>query len=214
VAFSRWLAAACLGLAAGSGSPAQQGEFGAAAGYGAYRNASVYAPAGKAAAGFRNRFVFSLVLGEDLYQRLAGEARYTYQDGDPFLEAAALQTNIQGQSHAFHYDLLFHVRERAAKLRPFVAVGGGVKIYRPSGPENPDHPLGEIARLTTSTDAAPLMTAGGGVKYSLRRDLLLRVDFRDYITPFPKNLIAPAPFGTARGIFHQLTAMVGISYRF
>src|SRR5271169_640535 len=43
----------------------QSWEIGAAAGYGLYHAASVYAPDGKATAGIRNRFTLSGVLGQD-----------------------------------------------------------------------------------------------------------------------------------------------------
>src|SRR5690348_730111 len=85
----------------------QQWEVGATIGYGVYRNGSVYAPAGKVTAGVRNRFVAGAVFGEDLYEHISGELRYLYQDGDPFVSARGTQGNIQGQSHAVHYDLLF-----------------------------------------------------------------------------------------------------------
>lgn len=193
---------------------AQDWEIGAASGYGIYRNGSIYAPGGKATAGFRNRFVFSATLGEDMYEHLSGELRYTYHDGDPFIVAGGAQTNLQGQSHAFHYDLLFHFRSRHEKIRPYVAVGAGAKFFVVSGPENPSQPFTKIGLLTTHDEAKALLVAGGGVKLHVSRNVIVRFDFRDYITPFPKKLIAPAPFGTARGIFHQFTPMAGVSYVF
>jgi len=193
---------------------AQQWEIGVASGYGLYRNGSVYAPAGKVVAGFRNRFVFSATLGEDLNKRLAGEFRYTYQDGDPFLSKGETKANIQGQSHAFHYDVLVHLTAAPRRIRPYVAAGIGAKLFVVSGPENPAQPLREIARLVSRDEFKPLVTGGAGLKIRLSRRVLARIDFRDYITPFPKKLIAPAPYGTARGIFHQFTPMAGLSYVF
>jgi hypothetical protein len=192
----------------------QQWEIGAAGGYGIYRNGSIYAPAGKAAAGFRNRFTVSAVLGEDIREHVGGEFRYTFQDGDPFLAAGGTKTNIQGYSHSFHYDALFHFRPRREKIRPYVAVGIGAKLFVVSGPENPSAPLREIGRLTAHDEFKPLVTAGGGVKVRISNRVTLRFDFRDYITPFPKKLIAPAPLATGRGIFHQYTPLAGISYVF
>lgn len=192
-------------------APAQW-EVGVAVGYGIYRNASVYAPAGKAAAGFRNRFTVGAVIGEDLYNRVGGEFRYTYQDGDPFVAAAGVKTNVQGQSHAFHYDFLFHVRERGARIRPYAIAGVGAKLFVVSGPASPVQPLENIVRLTTESDFKPLVTGGGGVRMMLGKHVVLRLDFRDYITPFPKKVIAPAPLGTARGIYHMFTPMVGLSW--
>ncbi len=193
---------------------AQEWELGGAAGYGIYRNGSITAPAGSATAGIRNRFAVGAVLTENMYEHLSGELRYTYHDGDPFLQAAGVKANVQGQSHAFHYDLLFHSRPHRAKLRPFVAVGAGVKQYNVSGPGNPSQPLASIGLLTSTNQFKPLISLGGGVKYRAGEHLLLRFDFRDYITPFPKAIITPAPGATAGGFFHQFTPLAGISYAF
>ena len=58
------------------------------------------------------------------------------------------------------------------------------------------------------------MTVGGGVKYRLSRHVLVRADFIDYMTAFPKRQIAPAGNNTARGIFQQFTPLFGLSYTF
>ena len=198
---------ACLALA----SPAQQWEIGAGAGYGLYRNGTVDAPAGMATAGLRNRFAISVAVGEDLYRYVSGEFRYTYHDGDPFLEAGSAKANVQGQSHAFHYDVLVHTRAEGERWRPFLAAGIGAKLFRVTGPENPNQALGDIARLKAHDQFRPLITGGGGLEYRLSGRLLLRVEFLDYITPFPGKVIQPAPFGTGRGILHQFTPMIGLS---
>jgi len=192
-------------------TPAQQWEIGAGAGYGIYRNVSVDAPAGVATAGVRNRFAITAVFGEDLYRYVSGEFRYAYQDGDPFLQSGSVKANVQGQSHAFNYDLLFHTRARGARLRPFFAAGIGAKLFRVTGPENPNQALSDIARLRANDEFRPLVTAGGGVKLRMAHNLLLRLEFLDYIAPFPKKVIQPAPLGTARGILHQFTPMIGLS---
>jgi hypothetical protein len=57
-------------------------------------------------------------------------------------------------------------------------------------------------------------TAGGGIKYRLLPHMLLRAEFRDYITTFPRQEIVPAPHNTARGIFEQFTPLFGLSYTF
>jgi hypothetical protein len=201
-------------LLAFAGACPAQWELGAAAGYGLYRNASVYALEGKAAAGVRNRFALSVVLSEERFERIGGELRYTYQDGDPFLRSGGVQTNLQGQSHALHYDVLVHFRRPEARLRPYFAAGVGAKLFVVTGPPNPTAPLGGIARLTTHDDLRWLATPGFGLKWYARRGLCVRVDFRDYITPFPKKLIAPAPLATPRGFLQQFTPLVGVSYVF
>src|ERR1051326_2032232 len=100
-------------------------EFGGAFGYGVYRNGTIFGAGTSADAGIRNRFAAGWVVGEDLYNHLSGEIRYLYHDGHPFLSTSSVKSDIQGQSHAFHYDLLYHPTGRDRRLRPFVAGGVG-----------------------------------------------------------------------------------------
>jgi hypothetical protein len=187
---------------------AGQWEIGASFGYGIYRNGTLFAPAGQARAGIRNRFALSVAIGENLYSRLSGEFRYTYQDGDPFIEAAGVQTNLQGQSHAFHYDLLLHARPRWARIRPYLAGGLGVKWFVVTGPENPSQPFSKIGLLTATRQVEPLVSVSRG------GHARLRFDFRDYITRFPDKIIQPAPQGTGHGMLQQFTPMAGVSFGF
>ena len=193
---------------------AQQYELGATIGYGWYRNGTVIAPGGKAAAGFGNRFTAGAILGEDLYEHISGELRYLYQDGDPFLSSGGRKVNIQGQSHAVHYDLLFHVRKREERLRPYGTVGGGIKYFRTTGPAPQPQPFPAIASLVNNNQVRWLVTAGAGIKYRLARHAVLGGEFLDYISPCPNRLFIPARNGTGRGIFHQFTPMFGLSYSF
>jgi opacity protein-like surface antigen len=192
----------------------QQYEIGGILGYGFYRAATVYTPAGDATAGIRNRFAAGAVVGEDLYQYISGELRYLYQDGDPFVSSGSLRGNENGGSHAFDYSLLFHLKPREAKLRPFFAIGAGAKYYRVNGPEPQTQPLPAIVTLTNQSQWQFLTTVGVGIKYRWKDHVLLRADFRDYITPFPKNIFVQAQGGTDRGLFEQFTPSVGISYWF
>ncbi len=191
-----------------------QWEIGGGAGYGIYRKVSMYAPAGKAAAGIRSRFTLTGILGEDLYDRLGGEFRYTYQDGDPFIEQGAVQANVQGQSHAFTYNALFYVSGRSSRVRPYILAGIGAKQYVVTGPENPSQPLAGIGFLTSTSEWKPVVAPGIGVKVRLTDSVTMRADVMDYISPFPKKIIAPAPGGTPRGLFQQITPMFGLSYSF
>jgi hypothetical protein len=191
-----------------------QFEMGGTLGYGWYRDARVNSPGGTATAGIRNRFVAGAVVCEDLYDHASGELRYLYHDGDPFVAAGAARGNIQGQSHTFTYDVLFHVRPRDYRLRPYVAAGAGGKFYRTTGPEPSPQPIPQIVSLVHTDQWRLVVDVGFGVKYRLRRHLLVRADFRDYITPFPKALFAAAENGTDRGLFQQFTPLFGISYSF
>lgn len=206
----KWKLAAVLWATACYAGPF---EIGGMAGYGSYRNGTVFAPAGTATAGISNRFVLGAVLGEDLYPHLSGELRYLYQDGDPFVSAGSGRGSIQGQSHAVHYDLLIEARRREYRLRPYVIVGAGMKYYRTTGPAPLVQPLPGIVTIVNRNEVSPLFTAGVGVRYRLRDHVYVRVDFLDYLTPFPSNLFVGAPGSTESGIFHQLTPTIGITFR-
>jgi opacity protein-like surface antigen len=193
---------------------AQQYELGGAFGYGVYRDVSVISPGGTATAGIRNRFATGVVFCENLFEHVSGEMRYLYQDGDPFLSTGTARGNIQGQSHAFNYDVLFQARGRKARIRPYVAVGVGAKYYVTTGPAPVPQPMPKIAGLVGANQWRALVTGGAGVKFRLTDHILVRADFRDYITAFPTRLIVPAANGTDHGIFNQFTPLVGVSYVF
>lgn len=204
---------AALLLAGAAGNLLAQGwETGAGGGYGLYRNGSVWAPAGTVTAGVRNRFTITSWLGENSSGRLSGEVRYTYQDGDPFLESGGLRTNVQGQSHAFHYGLLLHLRDKNATLRPYLTAGLGAKLYEVTGPESLYPPFTDIARLRAVSEWKPLVVAGGGIRLRAGSNLDLRIEVSDYITPFPKAVIEPVAYATARGLLHQFTPSVGVAF--
>jgi len=207
----KWLAAAVL--AAGACS-AQQYEVGGTIGYGWYRDGTIYGAGASAQAGIRNRFAAGFAIGEDLYEHISGEVRYLYQDGHPFLSSGGTKEDIQGQSHAFSYAMLFHVARRERRLRPFLELGAGAKGYIIAGPPPAPQLLANLGTLTTQDEWKFLVTAGGGLKYRLARRVLLRADFIDYMTAFPKRQIAPAGNNTARGIFQQFTPLFGVSYTF
>jgi hypothetical protein len=193
---------------------AQEYEVGGVVGYGFYRDATVYTPNGDATAGIRNRFAAGFVACQNMYEYISGEFHYLYQDGDPFVSSGSVRGNINGQSHAFDYSLLLHARPREAKLQPFFEIGAGAKYYRETGPAPQSQPLPNIVTLTSANEWRFLTTVGVGVKYRWTRHMLLRADFRDYITPFPKSIFVQAQGGTDRGLFQQLTPSVGISYVF
>jgi hypothetical protein len=201
-------------LLCGAPCLAQRYELGATIGYGIYRNGSIYAPDGKAQAGIRNRFATGAVFSEDLYEHVSGELRYLFHDGHPFLSSGSIKSDIQGQSHTFTYELLFHPKGRERRMRPFFAAGAGAKGYVIAGPAPFPQALPGIARLTTQDEWKPVVSLGGGVKFRLYKNLVIRGDFRDYLTTFPRQQILPAPNGTARGIFQQFTPLFGVSYAF
>jgi hypothetical protein len=189
-------------------------EIGGNVGYGLYRDGSVYSPVGVASAGILNRFAAGAVFGQDLYEYISGEIRYEYQDGHPYLNYNGTRTDIQGQSQTLTYDMLFHFKPRESRWRPFLAAGGGAKGYLTSGPAPYPQPIPNIATLNNTDQWKFVVSVGGGIKYVVQTHILLRLDFRDYITTFPSSLIKPAPHNTARGVFEQFTPLFGVSYLF
>jgi len=203
-----------LALLVATAAFAQQWEVGGAFGYGWNRNLRVNGPGAEATVGIRNRFVAGAVLTEDLYEHVSGEVRYTYHDGDPFLRLGSRTANVQGQSHSFTYDTLLHLRDRDRRLRPFVSAGIGAKLYRTTGPSPSVQPAPSVAFLAESSQWRLLVSVGAGVSYRFPNHLIVRADFRDYITPAPSKLFVPAAGATVRGLVHQFTPMVGLGVWF
>ena len=192
----------------------QQYEIGANIGYGVYRNGTIYSLSETAQAGIRNRFAAGIVLGDEFSNYVSAEFRYLYQDGHPFLQAPGVKSDIQGQSGALTGELLFHFKTREHRFRPFLAGGSGAKGYIIAGPAPFPQPIPQVASLTSNDVWKVVFSAGGGVKFRLIQHVLLRAEFRDYLTTFPRQEIVPAPHNTARGVFEQVTPLFGVSYTF
>ncbi len=211
---ARFIAIAFLAAFLTASTPAQQYEIGADIGYGFYRNGTIYSNGGNAQAGIRNRFAAGLIIGEDFSRYVSFEFNYLYHDGHPFLQTAGVKADIQGQSQTLTPELLFHFKDRTHRWRPFLEGGAGAKGYIIAGPSPFPQPIPQIASLTTNDIWKVVFSAGGGVKYRLTDHILLRGEFLDYLTTFPRQQIVPAPNNTARGIFEQFTPLFGISYTF
>jgi opacity protein-like surface antigen len=193
---------------------AQQYEMGADIGYGLYHDGTIFSPEGNLQAGIRNRFAAGIFLGDEFSKYVSGEFQYLYQDGHPFLQGLGVKADIQGQSHALTCDLLFHFKTREHRWRPFLLGGAGGKEYDIAGPEPFPQPIPQVASLIANDVWKVVLSAGGGVKFRLLPQMLLRVEFRDYLTTFPRQQIVPAPHNTARGIAEQFTPLFGVSYTF
>ncbi len=198
-------------IGSGPGLLAQQWEIGGAAGFGLPREAGVSGPSIAGNAGFSNGVAFGAVAGNNMYGRLGGEARYTYRASDLKLTAAGQSVGLNGEAHAIHYDLLLHAAPAKAIVRPFLAGGAGVKLFRGTGTERSFQPLSEIAVLSRTSEAKPLVSVGGGVKIALSDHALVRFDLRDYASPFPEKLIAPRRGVNLNGWLHDFVFLVGIS---
>jgi opacity protein-like surface antigen len=206
----KWVVAVLFAVSA-FGQPR---EIGADFGYGIYRDGTIFSDAGTAQAGVRNRFAAGIVLGYEFSTYVSGEFHYLYHDGHPFLQAPGVKADIQGQSHALTCDLLFHFKTAAHRWRPYLDGGAGAKQYAIAGPEPFPQPAPQFASLTTNDVWKTVFSVGGGLKFRPRSHVLLRAEFRDYLTTFPRTQIVPAPHNTARGIFQQFTPLFGAAYTF
>jgi hypothetical protein len=190
---------------------AQQWEFGGVAGGGFLNTVGVTAPAGTATAGFQSGAAFGGFLGYNSNRHLGGEIRYGYLQSNLKLSGNGADATFSGVSHVVHYDVILHTSGRNSKMQLFAAFGGGMKIFKGTGTEAAYQPLSQFGYFTKTQSVKPMASIGAGVKWSIAKRVFLRTEFRDYITAFPKDIIAPAP-GTKYGsILNDFVPMVGLS---
>jgi hypothetical protein len=204
---------AALAILAAAAS-AQNYEIGAAMGNGGYHNATITAPSGQAQAGMGDAIAPSVVVCDDMYNHVSGEFRYLYQGGQPFVSLGAVKGTMAGKSHTFVYDVLVQVRGRQRRVRPYFAIGAGVKGYVTPGPAPSPEPLPKVAALMGKSQWTLVGSAGGGIKVKVQEHILLRFDIRDYVTQLPKQQISPATGATVSGLLQQITPMGGVSFTF
>jgi hypothetical protein len=188
-------------------------DLGFGAGYGFYKNVTATNAAGEASVGFKPGIAFGAFAGNEINRWLAGEARYTYRQNDARAKAGGVEAKFDAESHVLNYDFIFHLAPRRAPVRPFLAAGAGVKIYRGTGRETAFQPLNSFVALTRTTQIAPLVSVGGGVKIELNPLLSLRVEARDYASTLPDQVIAPVPGARVSGWLHDIVPMIGLSFQ-
>lgn len=206
------LAIGCLALGLASPAAAQQWEVGAMGGGGFYLNNSVSGTAGKGNVGFSPGYSAGGWLGHSSNGRLGGEIRYLFQRNNLKANSPTESASFGGQSHQFHYDVVWHTNTREDRVRPFVAVGGGFKGYRGTGRERAFQAASNVAILSRTAEWKPMLTFGAGVKWQVGSRLMLRAEVRDFVTPFPKEVILPTPGNKVSGWVHDITPLIGLSY--
>jgi hypothetical protein len=194
---------------------AQGYEIGANIGYGVYHDGSIFSADGTAQAGILNRFAAGIVFGDEFSDYVSAELQWLYHDGHPYLTFQGTRTDIQGNSEALTYNFLFHFKKvEGSRWRPFLEGGAGAKEYVIAGPAPNPQPAPQIATLTTNDVWKMVFVPGAGVKLHVIKHMDMRVEFRDYLTTFPRQQIVPATHNTARGVFGQFTPLFGMSYVF
>jgi hypothetical protein len=203
-----------LALAGVPAALAQKWEFGGGVGGGFYTSHDISGPAGSAAGKFSSNVAASGWLANSSDKAWGGELRYDYQRGEAQLSSSGTTATFAAQTHAVHYDVQLHFAPREATVRPFIAFGGGFKLYQGTGTEVVSQPLSKIGLLTKTTDIKPLVGAGAGLKVSVSRSIGLRAEVHDYFTPFPDKVIAPALGAKAGGWIQDIVVSFGLSILF
>jgi hypothetical protein len=190
----------------------QRWEIGGLGGYGWYHDATITNQGGSASVGIAPKGSIGAVFGEDMYKYIGGEVRWMYILGQPQVRANGIELARPGFSNVVHYDLLVHVAPQEAKLRPFVAVGGGVRVYSVSRRDlDRNTPFGYPR---SRNDAQALISAGAGVKYLVAHGLQLRLDFRTYMTPVPGDIFRLPGSSITHGWLYNFVPSVGVGYVF
>jgi hypothetical protein len=199
-----------VALAAPGTVLAQKWEVGGFAGGGFYKNASVSSPAGSGDVGFKNAAVFGGAIGSNMYRFVGGELRYEYRMGDQFVKSGGTEATFANRTHSIHYDFLIHFAEEGSFIRPFVSAGGGVRIFEGTGKETAAQPLSRLALLTRTTETKGLGVVGGGLKIKVAPGVAFRAEVHDFISPFPRQVIAPSVNAKISGILHDVVATFGV----
>lgn len=157
-------------------------------------------------------FSGGFIMGQNLADRWGGEFRYIYFRNDLELSGGGQSADLGAQSHAIHYDVLYYFKDADARVRPYVAGGFGMKYWQGTGQEDPFQPLSNLALLTATSEVTPMGDFGVGVKFRIGRRAVFRVEFRDYITPVPKEVIAASPGADLDGLLHHWAPLFGVSW--
>ena len=192
---------------------AQKWEFGGGAGGGFYSSQDITGAPVPGSATIAPGMAASAWLDNNLGRIWGGELRYDYQGGDLRVSSQSTTASFASRTHAVHYDFLLHVASRNARVRPFVAFGGGVKLYQGTGTEVVAQPLNFLALLTRTGETRGMGSVGAGIKINGRR-FGFRAEVHDFMTPFPTNVIAAAPNASIGGWVHDFAVDFGLSVLF
>jgi hypothetical protein len=195
---------------------AQKWEVGGAVGGGFYTSDNITIPGATASvsAKIQSDLVGSVWVGNYSSGKWGGELRYDYQMGNLELTQGSTQPTFAAHSQDIHYDFLYHFMGGESRVQPFVAFGAGIKLYQGTGTQVAYQPLSNFALLTQAQDLVGMASAGVGVKFKLASHVMLRLDVHDYISPFPKQVIAPALGAKASGWIQDFVPMAGFAFVF
>lgn len=191
---------------------AQKWELGGGGGYGFSTSHDATRPTETAKAKIKPGAAAGFWLSNNTSARWGGEIRYTYQMGQLQLKQNSTEATFDSESHSMNYDFQWHATDADSASRPYVAFGGGVKVFRGTGAEQLTQPLSRFALLTKTQEVQGMASIGVGIKTKIGEHWQFRVDVHDYITPFPKDVITPNLGTSIGGMLHNIVPMVGISW--
>jgi hypothetical protein len=192
---------------------AQRYEFGMQGGTTIYFSQQISNSRGSVDAGFSPGWTAGFTLGNNMYEHVGGEIRYSYLNNGMKLTGGSATAKFAGEAHAIHYDLLLQGRS-SSRVRPYFAFGAGAKIYRGTGAEQAFQPLSDIAILTKTQGVQPLISVGGGLKVRISDNMLFRFDVHDYLTPFPTKVITPVAASSSAGWLNNIVPTAGLTFTF
>jgi len=192
----------------------QQWEFGGLGGAGFLGTANASSPIGSATTGFQTGLAAGAFFGQNLYPHVSGELHYEFLQSGLEIKSGGQQATFSGVSHLLHYDVILHTNKKGSRMQYFVALGGGMRLFRGTGTEEAYQPLYQVGYLTKTQQMKPMASVGAGVRFTLTQHMFLRTEFRDFITPFPNQVIAPAPGSKFASILMDFVPMVALSYEF
>ncbi len=194
---------------------AQKWEVGFGAGGSFLTSETITNPAGNANATRDPGLALSAWVDNNIGSGLfGGELRYDHEMGDLKLSSGGTSTTFASQSNAVHYDFLVNFASSESAVRPFVAVGGGVKWYSGTGTEQVYQPLSNIAVFSDVRDLRAMASVGAGIKFNIAKSTMLRLEVHDYMTPFPSKLIAPVSGSSVSGWLQDFVVSAGVSFSF
>lgn len=205
----------CLTLALSSPLFAEGGyEIGALGGFTSYRKVKVSNPERSGKVGPREGPAGGFLLGQSIGDRWGGEFRYVYFRNNIRLESSGTSADFESESHAVHYDVLYYLTSQEARVRPYAAVGVGLRVYGGTGTEQAFQPLSDLALLTKASQTVIAGDVGGGVKVRVGSSGLFRVEFRGYVTPVPDKIITESIDSNISGVLWHWAPFFGFSWTF
>ncbi|MCX6591908.1 MAG: outer membrane beta-barrel protein [Acidobacteria bacterium] len=193
----------------------QRWEMGIGAGGGMYTSLGATSAKGQTAdAGLGRGNAVTMSLGQDVSRHFTGEIRYVWQNNPLRLKSGNQTVSFDSQSVAVSYNVLYNFGQPEDTFRPYVSLGSGMKYFNGKGAEVAAQPLSQFAYLTRTGEWKPMVAAGLGFRYRMSRNVSLRLEAQDQMSPVPLKLIAPAPGSTLNGWLHDFLVLGGISLLF